>query len=276
MADTLQIGTEVTPENPEYIAKMAAMGEAAVNGGVAPVAEEAPPEVPAKPEGIPDKFYNAETGVVDYTALAKSYTELEKANSTKKEPEVTPKDKPEDAPKDAAQEAVEAAGLDMPSLSKEYDESGTLSDDSYAKLEKAGIPRAMVDDYIAGQQAKVEVARTQAFGITDGEDGYKAMIDYAKANLSEADIAAYNKAVNSGDATSREEAVRGLWTKYSAESGNGTNGTDLITPNSNTKVGNGAYQSRAEMMADMGNPLYKSDEAFRAKVQAKLAVSNIF
>ena len=67
-------------------------------------------EVAAKPECIPDKFYDADTGKVDYDAMAKSYNELEKKQSGK--PEVEP---PVEEPK-TADEAVEAAGLDMGKL----------------------------------------------------------------------------------------------------------------------------------------------------------------
>ena len=45
-------------------------------------------EVAAKPESVPDKFYNAETGAVDYDAMAKSYAELEKKQSGKQEEKV--------------------------------------------------------------------------------------------------------------------------------------------------------------------------------------------
>jgi hypothetical protein len=278
MVDKVEITPELNPESQEYIDSMAAKGAAAVNGGVEP---EAPVEIAPKPEGIPDKFYNTETGVVDYQALAKSYVELEKTKGTPVEPpkEVpkTPAPAKEGEPKETpanAEEAVEKAGLDMATLSQEFAETGALATESYDKLEKAGISKAMVDDYIEGQKAQVALSRLQAFEVTEGEDGYKAMVEYAKANLSPEDISAYNKAVNSKDSSVRDLAVRGMWSRYVAESGN-TSGS-LITPKTNSKVGDGSYQSRAEMMADMGNPKYKTDPAFRATVEAKLAKSTIF
>jgi hypothetical protein len=277
MAQSLELNPVDTSESQEYLEEMAAKGSAAVNGGVEP---EAPVEIPAKPEGIPDKFYNAETGVVDYTALAKSYVELEKARSKpteapKEEPKVDAK-KTEDKPEgeDAATKAVTDAGLDMSALSKEYAESGELSEESYEVLAKAGISKEIVDDYIEGKQAQGEVLRAQAYSLTEGADGYKAMVEYAKANLSAEEIADYNVAVNSKDSKVREAAVKGLWTLYNSESGNAS--ANLITKTTNSKTGDGSYQSRQEMMADMNDPKYKSDPAFRAKVETKLANSNIF
>lgn len=273
MADVINVTPEVNPESPEYIAEMAAKGSAAVNGGVEP---EAPVVIAPKPEGVPDKFYNAETGEVDYASLTKSYVELEKSKSKPPEPpKVEPKADDKTPPaEDAANKAVADAGLDMTSLSAEYAESGELSKESYDKLAKAGIPNDMVDNYIEGQLAKVEVMRTQAYTITEGSEGYTAMVDWAKANATPEEIKAYNIAVNSNIPTIREYAIKDMWTKYGNDSGN--TGKDLITGKVNTKVGSNAYQSRAEMMVDMNDPKYKTDPAFRAKVSEKLGRSNIF
>lgn len=275
MADSLNVTPELNPESQEYIDAMAAKGEAAVNGGVAP--EATTTDIEPKPEGVPDKFYDPATGKVDYQGLAKSYVELEKAQSTAKEkPVEKTEETPKEAPKseDAADKAVADAGLDMATLQKEYAESGVLSDESYAKLEKSGIPKDMVNDYIEGQVARVEIMKSQAYALTDGAEGYQAMVEYAKANLTPKEIAAYNAAVNSRDGETRSLAIQGMWAKYNADSGNG--GNNLITGKTNTKVSPGTYASRAEMMADMGDPRYKSDPAFRAKVADKLEKSNIF
>lgn len=272
MADVLNVTPEVSKESPEYIAEMSAKGAAAVNGGVEP---EEPTEIPSKPEGVPDKFYNPVTGEVDYASLTKSYNELEKVKSkapkeTESKPEVTPEATTET---EAATKAVTDAGLDMASLSQQYAEEGALTEESYAKLAKAGIPKEMVDSYIEGQVARVEIVRTQAYALTDGAEGYQAMVGWVSANATPAEIAAYNHAVNSGVADVREVAIRGMWTKYTADTGNSGN---LITNKVNTKGGSGVYESRAQMMTDMANPKYKSDPAFRSMVATKLSNSNIF
>jgi len=57
------------------------------------VEEEAPVEIAAKPDGVPDKFYNKETGEVDYASLTKSYNELEKGIGKTKAKSTTSKQK---------------------------------------------------------------------------------------------------------------------------------------------------------------------------------------
>lgn len=80
--------TEVAPElgSAEYNTAMEAKFDASQ---VAETPEETPVEEPAaevaeKPEGVPAKFYNKETGVVDYASLTKSYNELEKGKGKTK------------------------------------------------------------------------------------------------------------------------------------------------------------------------------------------------
>jgi hypothetical protein len=223
-------------------------------------------EVAAKPEGIPDKFYDAETGKVDYDAMAKSYTELEKKQSGQKE-EV--KEESVEEPT-TADEAVEAAGLDMGKLTEEYDSIGGLTDDSYAALEKAGIPKATVDQYIEGQKALVAQAQTEAYSLTDGKEGYEAMSAWAKANLSAEELTNYNTQVNSTNAKVRSMAIRGLHAQFSADSGEGK----PLVHGGATTGSTGGYGSRAQMIAAMQDSKYQSDPAYRAEVEAKVARSS--
>jgi hypothetical protein len=223
-------------------------------------------EVPAKPEGIPDKFYDAATGKVDYDAMAKSYTELEKKQSGQKE-EV--KEESVEEPK-TADEAVEKAGLDMEALSAEYDANQGLTDDSYAALEAAGIPKETVNQYIEGQKALVAQAQNEAYSITDGKEGYEAMSNWAKANLSAEELANYNTQVNSPISKVREMAIRGLHAQFSADSGDGK----PLVHGGATTGNTGGYSSRAQMIAAMQDSKYQSDPAYRAEVEAKLARSS--
>ena len=225
-------------------------------------------EIPPKPDGIPDKFYNAETGAVNYDALAKSYAELEKKQSQGNKDAEPEAEKPVEK---AAEEVVESAGLNMQELSAEYDENQGLTDKSYEALEKAGIDRATVDNYIAGQAALVAQAQQHAFSITGGEENYKAMSEFGKANLSPEALESYNTAVNSPNQQTRELAIRGLYAQYTGDSGSGNK---LVMGKGSVTKGSG-YDSRAQMLADMQKPEYASDPAFRDKVAQKIAVSNI-
>lgn len=217
-----------------------------------------------RPSWLPEKFKSPED-------MAKAYSELEKKQSQGK-----PKEKPaddnagDDEANEAADEAVKSAGLDMGSLQAEYDEAGELSDASYEALEKAGIPRDMVDAYIEGLEARATAYSSSMKAVVGGDEAYDAMIEWAKNNLTDDEIEAYDDAVNSFDPKTAKAAVQGLNARMQLAEG---------APPARRVDGRGvssdAYESQAQIEADMNDPRYASDEAFRQKVYAKMARSNI-
>jgi len=251
----------LVPGTPEYDAAMAAKGTPAVE-----------PPAPARVEGLPEKFKT----VAD---LAASYAELEKKLGTPKPADPKPADTtPADpnAPKapesklaipeqKAADDAVKAAGLDMAALSAEFAETGDLKPESYEKLEKSGIPKPMVEAYIAGQKALAAQYDATAHDAAGGAEQYTKMVDWAAKNLSTEQKVAFNAAVTSGDKGQLQLAVAGLRSQFEANFGK--NPGDSLQ--GNTHVAGDVYASMEEMKADMRDPRYKKDPAFNAKVVAK-------
>jgi hypothetical protein len=240
-------------------------------------APEAGTGVPQRPEHIPEKFWDAATGTAKVEELAKSYAELERARSAAPKAPETPQATP--ASTDAATAATEAAKaadvdtskVDFASAASEFAEKGALSSDTYAKLEASGLPREMVDQYIAGQTAIMNTQVTEAYSLAGGETQYGTMLDWAAKNLPADEQAAFDKAVVADPAT-RKQAITALKAQYTAAVGadpqllSGRQGA----PNA------GGYQSRAEVTADMKDPRYKSDPAYRALVASRLNNSTVF
>jgi hypothetical protein len=258
-------GATPTPGTPEHDAAMAAKAEAVFNP---PTEEVTPPaaEAPAteRPQWLPEKFGSPEE-------LAKAYAELEQKQG--KAPEQTAEEPPkEEGEQTEAEKIVEAAGLDYASLNQEFNDKGTLSEESYKALEeKAGLTREMVDTHIAGQQALAREAQTRAFDIAGGADQYDNMTKWAAANLDIKEIEAYNQAIE-GSAEQAALAVAGLKSKYITANGSEPS---LLTG------GNGGgqevgFQSTSEMTTAMKDPRYAKDPAYRKSVERRIAVSNIF
>jgi hypothetical protein len=167
---------------------------------------------------------------------------------------------------DEAKEIAESRGIEYGKLEQEFADNGQLSEDTYKDLADRGIPKEMVDSYIAGQEARAmqNVSKLQA--IAGGEQGYTDMIGWATENLSEAEQNAFNTSMqNDGQA---EFAIQGLYSRFKA-----TQGPNLVKGNSNTSTTQG-YASKQEMTKDMHSPEYKRDPAFRAQVQRKVAKSS--
>lgn len=213
---------------------------------------------PQRPEWVPEEFWDAETGTADYEGLAKALVEKQSKEAPK------PDDKPtEEAPADP----VNVQAL-HDKATAELEKDGKLSDDTYAAYEKIGVSREQVDTYIAGLNAVVQLVQMKAYNEVGGEEQYAAMIEWARTALTEAEIRAYDAAVNSLDEATVLNAVRGLAARFRTESG--TEGSLVNTSRGRAAGAGDLYESKAQLVEAMRDPRYAKDASYRAEVQAKL------
>jgi hypothetical protein len=245
-----------------------------------PEAPSAPaPETPA----VPEKFMK--DGKPDFAALAAAYGELEKklggtkpveSGDNTEAPEQTPEQKAAEEAAAAAEKAAEAAlsvaGVDVKAFSEEFAKDGKLSQASYDALEKAGFSKAVVDTYIRGQQAAAadssfataEIASVMQ--IAGGEEGYKALGEWAVQNVPQAELEAYNAIMDKGDKATVSMAVAGLKARMDAATGS----------EPRVHIGGGkapaadVYRSNEEMVAAMKDPRYGKDPAYTKDVEQKV------
>lgn len=157
--------------------------------------------------------------------------------------------------------------------------NGTLTDEMYDTLNKAGLNRSVVDQYLDGvrnasgveQEAPVlndqEVAEVHS--IAGGKDGYEQLMNWAGNNLSPDDSKNFDEIIDLGNKAAIKFAVKALMGQYEDAVGRDS---DLIT---GKKSSTETYRSMAEVVRDMGNPLYDRDEAYRDDVRRKLEASNL-
>lgn len=261
MVDTVIIKSPDTPtEDPKHIEAMVAKADGA---GKPPTDEQLPVEAPEdddRPDWLPEKFKSAQD-------MAKAYAELEaKLGQPKAD------NKPTDtANQKQAEEQLQAKGLDFTEFSQEFSAKGELSDDSYKKLQEAGFPKEIVDQYIEGQRARAALYETEVKSLVGGDEGFGEMVEWAKANLQPAEILAYNQAIDSGDLVKAKLAVSGVYQRFQTARGS----EPRLLNGGNGGASADVYESVPQLQKDMANPQYKSDPAFRRKVQEKLARSNI-
>lgn len=246
---------------PEHDAAMAAkFAESQGNATGAPA---------ARPEHIPEKFWDAATGTVKTDELAKSYAELEKAKSggaAEAPPVVTPP-----AGQDEATNMLASKGLEMSKFSEEFAANGALTTESYKALEAAGISQEMVNSYIAGQEAIAEKRDNIGYELAGGKDAFAKIAAWSAQSLTKPELVAFNKAVG-GTEEEMKLAVQGLRARY--EAANGKNPT--LLGGSGINGGAIGYESKAQMTSDMRDPRYAKDPAYRAKVEAKLMATTAF
>jgi hypothetical protein len=263
------IPTDSTAHDAEMAAKFDAgstkLGAAPIQPTVAGAGDTQPSTAPEPVSKILGKFNTVDD-------LATAYSELEKRLGANAKPTETPT-----AAVAAAETSLEIpevtpavpAGLSgiMPDLQAEFAANGELSEDAYVKLAAHGLDKSIVDSYIAGQVAQRSAAEAAVYQSIGGKENYSAMTQWAATSMTPAQVESFNKAVT-GDAASRELAVSGLYAQYTAATGVAPK---LLTGGSvSDSVG---YASKAQMVAAMSDPRYRTDPAYRNAVQQKLAVS---
>lgn len=249
----------------------------------APTPAEAPAADTGRPANVPEKFWDAEKKAVNTDALLNSYTELEKKIGTPKADEQQPNapkadgEKPAegaegDEDEKAAKSAVESAGLDMAALQAEFDQNGKLTDEQYEKLNKAGFPKDTVDDFIEYRRSKADGYVQAAYAAAGGEAELVKMTEWAAKGYNAEQVNALNEAVNSGNKTKAEQAIKALKADFVKANGSAPR---LVVPTTGATGSGESYTSLAQMLADQAKPEYQTDPAFREKVKQKLARSKI-
>lgn len=164
--------------------------------------------------------------------LLKAYQELERKQS---QPQQTDSDRPSQSDGYTAEQVVEywgedivnavnEAGLSMSDLAWQADNGGDISEHYDALAQAVGVPRQVVENYVARAQAggsKAEAgplseAEQQAIKNEIGGDAeFNRISQWAKdgGGLTEAELADYNDVVNSGNTQAIRWALKALQAK---------------------------------------------------------------
>jgi len=251
MVDKVEMPVEEVKETQEYLDEMSKKADGANN-----VAnnETAPSEEPKKEELILGKFKSQEDLIKSYQELERKQTELNKPKETKDEKPL---------------EANQKVNFDFSLAQKEFDDTGELSEKTIESLEQAGLPKSYIDNYIAGLDAVAKQFEQRAFESTGGEENYKQMTDWVSKTLSESEIKQFNDNIGRDNDTALF-TIKGMYARYSAE----TREPNLATGSNAQQSGSG-YESIGQMKADMANPKYATDSAFRKMVADKVSRSKV-
>ena len=204
-----------------------------------------------RPDWLPNKFKNAEE-------LSKAYSELEKKQS----------EQVQEAPEDKTYENETAKGMDK--FYNEYQEKGTLSENSYKELNDMGLDKNLVDGYIAGQQAIANNDVRTIHNTVGGEQNYAKVIEFAKTNLNEAEQNAFNETLDTGSIEQVKLAVQAIAGKAGI---NATEPAKMISGDS-IDTSSDVFENVHQVTEAMNDPRYAKDSAFRKRVEEKIARSS--
>jgi hypothetical protein len=159
----------------------------------------------------------------------------------------------EEAPKPTEGEDTEQAEEDpKPAEGDAEDEELTPEQEELAKLR---------------QEAK----EREVYEALGGKKEYAELREWASTNVPEAQLEVYNRAVTEGDSATAifaSTALRDMRELANIKK-HGYQG-EVTNPSNAPNVGNTGYESTAQMQADMVDPRYKADPAYRALVATKI------
>ena len=211
--------------------------------------------------------------------LEKAYIELQAKLGEKKEDTETASadEQPEDTPK-----MSEGATL-ITDASKEYFDNGNkLSPETMAKfssmssqdLIKAYMEVSQNPEFQQQGAPPAEITTSQINQIKNsagGEQQYAQIVNWAKTNLPQDQIVAFDEVVNTGSVQAIQLAVSGLKAEY--DNANGVEGR-MVTGKAPQNSGD-VFRSQQELVAAMNDPRYDRDPAYRQDVIQKLDRSDL-
>ena len=221
-----------------------------------------------RPDWLPEKFKSPED-------MAQAYSELEKKmgqGTNEEQPAETTEenegDVQDDKPDDNENADYNAAVVDA---SKEFFENdGQLSEETYEKLAKVGLPKELVDSYAAGQQALLQTEEGEIKSVANGQ--FDAMAEWANDNLEQEEINAFDDIVTTGTKEQAKFAVKSLYDRYTQANGS----SPKLVQGAVTGGSTMPFKSMQELARAQSDPRYKSgDKAYHEEIDRRLSVSRL-
>ena len=198
------------------------------------------------------------------------------------EPMITP-DSPElripDQVVEETTKAAESVGVDSDSYEAwgvEMAQTGTLSEPTRQEIRnKTGFTDNMIDDYMAGQKARLKENFAKASTVVGGRDKLQQIFEWAGKELSPEQ----QQQINMGLASpSYEVTLRGLSSLYednvkSAKVAEPSKNEKLTTMSA-SETGTRGYISKREFTADRNNPKFNMEPKFRHMVESRMSITD--
>jgi hypothetical protein len=199
--------------------------------------------------------------------LEKSYLELEKKLSSPKQEEVNlPSEKNKE---EATEEPVEEES----SVFKRIEEMSAedLNEDTIKEFSEQGVPKEFLEQFLAYKNKAAEATMNSMLGNTTREE----IIDWVNENFNDSQKDAYNNTLKRGEESEIELMIKGIKSQMVDKSEPAPSTPNLLKADAVAKVSSGGYESQAQMLADMADPRYSKDPAYRTKVAQKVSKSNL-
>lgn len=227
--------------------------------------------------------------------LARAYQELEKKLGQPRDDADPEEESPSEVQPYTREQSVndygeflsdvfESAEVNPYEIAQKWQQGEDLSD-YIGKLEAAGIPRPVVEQYLYQPESDgaeavelTEADTVQIKAMVGGDEGFQQLSQWAVENLDAQQLVDYNQVVNSGNKAAIRWALKAMQAMQSGPAKQAE--PKLIggkAPGEGLK-----FESKQQVIDamtkrnDKGQKLYDVDEAYREKVRALIAKSDVF
>ncbi len=203
----------------------------------------------ARPEWLPARFATP-------ADMAKAFAELEAKSGALKTGETPPAEtKPPEAAKPQEPAQPKFAGIEQEL------QTGTLKPETISELEKAGLPRSLIEGALASQQFAAQALAGMVHESFGGESGWKEAQARAAAELSPAEREFVNTLLTSRNYAKTSEGVRFLKSKLGGLQSPGYGRSDVPRDD--------GYKNPDEMFAAQRDPRYGTDPVYTREFERK-------
>ena len=141
-----------------------------------------------------------------------------------------------------------------------------LSEDSYKELADKGLSKELIDDYIRAKEAESQVFTNSIYEMVGGKDSYTELVTWASENLTEAQVAEFNKITSSNNPEAIKFAVENLQFRFKASD----NKPNRLEGTSQSESGGmKPFANKGEWQQATANKLYGRDAKYTAMVDKR-------
>lgn len=199
-------------------------------------------------------------------------------STAKEEEEEGEKDLQEEVDKhskavNSIKEDLKSKGVDFNSAVKEYEKTGSLSEETVEALNKAGYPPEVIEAFIEGRIAMEERFTNAIYESVGGEKEYRSIVNWASQNLNKKSIDAFNRAIDNNNINAITLMLDGMKAKMIAKMG--TANKSIHGGASAPKNSPKGYSTKTEMIKAMSDPRYGRDPEYTRMVEQQMWATNI-
>lgn len=279
MADTISVQTGApalvaTPIIPDNVAVRQDGGRLETQVTKEPAKDAVTLGTEPRPQWLPDNFKKPEDLVKSYQESVKELTKTKQEVATLKKATASSEltgsaPTAEKSATDTTTTSVTPGPLDLPGLASEWAANGgKLTDASLGRLEKSGINRSDVEQFIAGQQALAAQHTESLARVAGGREQLQDVLEWYAQGGSKAEASQYNKALAEGRFDDARLVLTNMVNTYRDRVGRDPR--VLVKGEIASGAKNEApFMNFGEVTRAMNDPRYKTDLTYRRSVERR-------